>query len=62
MYFWYSAITDLTFGDLFIAIFPQNFNHFCIYLPEALIDMLKHGTIVKVFLNETTWFLFEINK
>ena len=44
-----------------MAIFAHKFDHFCLYLPEALIDMLKHDTKVKVLLNETTWFLFEVN-
>ena len=44
-----------------MAIFAQKFEHFCPYLPEALICMLKQGINVKVLLNETTWFLFEVN-
>ena len=47
--FRYSAIADLTF----VAIFAQKFDHFCLYLPEVLIDVLKHGTKVKVLLNKT---------
>ena len=45
-----------------MAIFAQKFDHFCLYLPEALINVLKHGTNIKIFLNETTWFLFEVNR
>ena len=45
-----SAITDLTIG----GHFAQKFNHFCLYLPEALINLLKHGTIINILLNETT--------
>ena len=44
-----------------MAIFAQKFDHFCPYLHAALSGMLKHGTKVKVLLNETTWFLFEVN-
>ena len=44
-----------------MAIFAQKFDHFCPYLPEALIDMLKHDIKVKALLNETTLFLFEVN-
>ena len=33
------------------------FDHFCLYLPEALTNIK-----VKILLNETTWFLFEVNR
>ena len=47
----------------FVVIFcPEICDHFCFYLPGALIDALKHGTKVKVLLDETTWLLFEVNK
>ena len=39
----------------FVAIFAQKFDYSCLYLPEALINLLKHCTKVKVLLNETTW-------
>ena len=45
-----------------MATYTQKFDHFCLYLPEALIDMLKHDPKVKVLLNETTWFLFEVSR
>ena len=49
-------ITNLTF----VATFAQKFNHFCLYFPEALIDVLKHGTKVKVLLSKTTGFYLKL--
>jgi len=37
----YSAIADLTFSDLYGHF---SIGNFCLYLPEALINKLKHGT------------------
>ena len=44
-----------------MAIFSKNVIT-SVYLPGAFIGMLKHGTKVKVLLNETTWFLIEVNR
>jgi len=40
---WYSAITDLTFGNLCGHIYTE-IDHFCLKIPEALINLLKHCT------------------
>ena len=48
--FWYSAIADLTFSDLYGHISTEN----CLYLPKALINWLKHGTKIKVWLKQTS--------
>ena len=44
-----------------MTIFAQKFDRLCLYLPEALINLLKHGTKINVLLNKITWFLFEVN-
>ena len=43
-----------------MAIFAQKFDHFRLYLLEALINLLKHGTKIKILLNETTWFYLKL--
>ena len=39
----YSAIADLTFGDLYGHIKTEN-ALFLLYFPEAMLNKLKHGT------------------
>ena len=61
----YSAIADVTFVAIFctkiwLFLSFRSSPEALIDLPEALIDMLKHGTKVKILLNETTWLLFEV--
>ena len=40
-------------GDL-MAIFAQKFDRFCLYLSEALINLVKYGTEIKILLNKIT--------
>jgi len=38
--FWYSAITDLTFGDLY-GHFKRKMHRFCLYFPKALLNKVQ---------------------
>ena len=45
-----------------MVIFFSETYHFCLYLLEALINLLKHGNKIKTLLNKTTWLLFNVNR
>jgi len=59
MYFWYSAIADLTFDELYGHFKTENAPLLFLFT-WGIIWQIKHVTIAMISLKEATWFLFEI--